>query len=201
MPRLPRPQLPDGIYHVTSRGVRGSSIFVEGDDRRRFVRLLAETVAGCEWQCLAYCLMTNHYHLVVATPTPTISVGMHGLNGRYARWFNRRHGHVGHLFENRFHSELIESDRHLLEACRYVVLNPVRAGIVSEPADWAWSSYRQALSPRAPDTGPDVRALLEYFSERDPAAARRRLEKFVAEGNGHGPRRHGQVPGTRAWPG
>ena len=146
--------------------------------------------------------MTNHYHLIVRTPGPTISAGMHRLNGEYARWFNRRHGHEGHLFQDRFHSEVIETDRHLLEASRYVVLNPVRAGIVPTPALWIWSSYLPTLGIRPSHEGPATDDLLEYFSERDLSAARRTYQSFVDDGqNGHVRLGPGLVPGTRTWPG
>ena len=103
---------------------------------------LAQASYRRDWVCLAYCLMTNHYHLVLWLREPTLSRGMHRLNGVFARRFNARHGHVGHLFEARFTAARIESETHLLGALRYVVRNPVRAGICSDPAAWPWSSFR-----------------------------------------------------------
>ena len=103
---------------------------------------LAQTVHRCRWSCLAYCLMANHFHLLFGLSESNLSKGMHRLNGLYARRFNERHGHTGHLFEARFASRVIESDEHLFEAIRYVVLNPVRAGICPDAGDWSWSSFR-----------------------------------------------------------
>jgi REP element-mobilizing transposase RayT len=160
--------------------------------------MLAESLAAFAWRCFAYCLMGNHYHLVVATPQPNISAGMHRLNGGYARWFNRVHGHQGHLFENRFHSELVERDSHLLEACRYVVLNPVRAALVAEPADWPWSSYRATVDMSGSDLVASTE-LLELFG-LDGLKARRRFVEFVRAGPpSDGSRRRAQVPGTGTW--
>ena len=122
--------------------------------------------------------MTNHYHLVVATPEPNVSPGMHYLNGVYARWFNWRHGYEGHLFQRRFHSAVIESDWHLLEACRYVVMNPVRAGLVARPADWAWSSYRATVGANGGKPTIAVDEVLKYFGSRH-TTARETFRLFV----------------------
>ena len=145
MPRPPRPQFAGATYHVTMRGVRGEPIYRELSDRQYFLGLLRGIVRDYEWQCFAYCEMTNHVHLVVRTLKANISAGMRHLNGRYAQWFNETHGFVGHVFQRRFHSSLIETERHLLVCAAYVVLNPVRAGMVLDPADWSWSSYRATI--------------------------------------------------------
>jgi putative transposase len=157
---------------------------------------LRETIAGLKWQCFAYCLMGNHYHLVVGTPDANISVGMHRLNGAYARWFNRLHGHQGHVFQDRFHAQLVQRDSHLLEACRYVVLNPVRAGLVGEPADWPWSSYRATVEALPETELLASKELLELFGT-DAESGRRSFAQFVREArHDNGPSRHAQVPGT-----
>jgi putative transposase len=199
MPREPRPQFPHAVYHVTARGVRRSPIFTNASERRRFLEVLGSTLASCSWQCFAYCLMGNHYHLVITTPAANVSAGMHRLNSAYARWFNRVHGHQGHLFEDRFRSQCVERDSHLLEACRYVVLNPVRAGLVPEPGDWAWSSYRATVENDTKSKLVAVTEILALFGS-DAESGRRRFEKFVHEfePNGGSPR-HVQVPGTRTW--
>jgi putative transposase len=145
MPRLPRRQIPDGLYHVTTRGNRRQPIVLEDRDCEVFLFLLGKVVERLGWKVHAYCLMTNHYHLLVETPNADISVGMQLLNGQYAQAFNRRHGYEGHLFERRFAAEEIESDWHLLEVCRYIVLNPVRAGLCRHPGEWRWSSYRATV--------------------------------------------------------
>lgn len=199
MPREPRPQFPSAIYHVTARGIRRSPIFTNARERRRFLAVLRETLEGVSWQCYAYCLMGNHYHLVIGTPKANLSSGMHRLNGAYARWFNRLHGHQGHLFQDRFHSQLVERDSHLLEACRYVVLNPVRAGLVREPADWAWSSYRATVNVLPETELLADKELLELFGS-SAESGRERFAQFVSEGHrSNGASRHGQVPGTGTW--
>jgi putative transposase len=152
MPRPPRPQIADGFYHVTSRGVRKTPIFIDDDDRNELLRLLAITVSRYGWECLGYCLMGNHFHLVVRTLAPSISRGMQWLNSRYCAYFNDRYGLKGHVLERRFWSGLIESQERLDNTIRYVLWNPVRAGLCRHPDEWRWSSYRatagRALVPR-----------------------------------------------------
>jgi len=131
-----------GIVHVTTRGVRRQPIFVDDADRRMFIAFLAQSAQRCRWSCLAYCLMSNHFHVLFVLSAPNLARGMHRLNGLYARRFNERHGHTGHLFEARYASTLVESETHLLEGLRYIVLNPVRVGLCSDPAEWEWSSFR-----------------------------------------------------------
>ena len=132
---------PNGIYHVTARGNRRQVVFEDDRDRRTFLALLRQVVSRRGWTCHSYCLMPNHFHLVVQTPAADLSAGMQALNSRYAERFNRRHGLDGHLFQGRFHAVAVESDWHLLELARYVVLNPVRGGLSGGPADYPWSSY------------------------------------------------------------
>lgn len=117
-------------------------IFIDDDDRRMFMAFLAQSIQRRHWICLAYCLMANHYHVVLELTEPNLSSGMHRLNWLYALRFNERYGHVGHLFESRFHSRSIETTEHLVSALTYVVLNPVRAQLCDDPADWRWSSFR-----------------------------------------------------------
>jgi putative transposase len=140
MPRRPRKFLGDGTYHVTARGVARTETFKDAHDYRRFLRLFAEVVEGFEWHCHAFCLMPNHYHLVMAAVQPRLSWGLQRLNGMYAQRFNRRHERWGHLFGDRFEARLIESERYLRHACRYVENNPVRARLCDDPRDWPWSS-------------------------------------------------------------
>jgi putative transposase len=125
---------------VTSRGNAREAIFRDELDYLAFLRMLAPVVSQCHWSCYAFCLMPNHYHLLLATPDPTISRGMHLLNGRYARRFNVRHDRVGHLFQGRYHAEPVVRDEHLLEVCRYIALNPVRAGLCADARDWPWAA-------------------------------------------------------------
>jgi putative transposase len=141
-----------GYWHLTQRGNERRPIFLDDDDRRVFLQLLAATAKRFRWRVLTYVLMTNHYHLVSQTPGLTLSRGMHALNFRYAQYFNRKYKRCGHLFQGRFGSILIEESDYLNEVMRYVVLNPVRAGMVRHPAEYEWSSYRAlaGLEP-APD--------------------------------------------------
>jgi putative transposase len=129
------------LWHVTSRGNERGTIFRDDQDRRFFLGLLAKAVELFAWRLHAYVLMGNHYHLLLETPEANLSRGMHRINAIYSQSFNRRHDRVGHLLQGRFGAILIEKERHLLEIVRYVVLNPVRAGLVRDPREWPWSSY------------------------------------------------------------
>jgi REP element-mobilizing transposase RayT len=149
-------------------------------DHLLFLDLLGRSAERHDWLVLAYCLMTTHYHLVVQLVTNGLSAGMCLLNGDFARKANKRHGRIGHVFNARFSATLIEGERHLLEACRYVVLNPVRAGICERPEAWRWSSYRACagfeFSPRFLADAD----FLTLFS-RDADRARRAYRAFVCE--------------------
>jgi REP element-mobilizing transposase RayT len=136
VPRPPRIQVAGGIYHLGLRGVRRTHIFRSEGDYDLFESLLGTVVERFDWRCHTYCLMPNHYHLLVETPQPNLSDGMQRLNSTYAQWFNQLHGFSGHVFERRFFSRLVESTYDLLELVRYIVLNPVRAGICAEARAW-----------------------------------------------------------------
>lgn len=150
MARPLRLEFPGALYHVISRGNERTPIFADDFDRTGFLDLLSSVVVKEMFQLHAYCLLGNHYHLLLETPVGRLSCGMHRLNGQYAQRFNRRHARSGHLFEGRFKAILIERELHLLELHRYIVLNPVRAGIVNRPEDWRWSSYRATCGLTAP---------------------------------------------------
>jgi putative transposase len=139
MPRRPRNVLPDGVFHVTGRGVAGCHIFLDDVDRGRFVAEFAAAIRHAGWLCHAYCLLGTHYHLVLDTLCERLSQGMHRLNGNYAAWFNRRHTRRGHLFENRYSSWVVLDDEHLDATLAYVLDNPVRAGLCVKREDWPWS--------------------------------------------------------------
>jgi REP element-mobilizing transposase RayT len=130
------------LYHVTSRGNARQDIYANDADRREFLKILSEVIARFNWLCHGYCLMTNHYHLLIETIDPNLSLGMRQLNGRYTQCFNRSYGRVGHVFQSRYKSILVEKDARLLELCRHIVLNPVAAGLVATPEQWQWGSYR-----------------------------------------------------------
>ncbi|CAK0747964.1 transposase [Gammaproteobacteria bacterium] len=171
------------IYHITARGNARAEIFLDDEDRCLFMDVLAECVSRFGWLCHAYCLMDNHYHLLIETPDGNLSTGMRQLNGIYTQRFNRRHRRVGHVFQGRFNAILVERDSYLLELCRYVVLNPVRAGMVSEVAQYAWSSYPAMMGDVATPQWLHTDWLLGCFGS-GRAAVRRRYAKFVNEGCG-----------------
>ncbi len=141
MPRPLRIQYPGAVYHVMNRGVRGSTLYADAMDRHRFLSLLEETCARYDWVVGAYCLMGNHYHLLVTTLQATLSRGAQWLNGQYMRWFNKRHEHLGHGVFRRYHAVLVESEAQTVATARYILRNPVRAQLCSRPSDWRWSSY------------------------------------------------------------
>ena len=130
---------PGGYYHITARGNNGADIVLDDEDRAAFVRLLARTAVRFGIHVRAWCLMSNHYHLILEAPTGDVSRAVQYLNGVHARRFNRRHDRTGHLFRARFRATVLESERHLEAACAYVLLNPVRAGLVASTDDWRWA--------------------------------------------------------------
>ncbi|HET6684403.1 MAG TPA: transposase [Gaiella sp.] len=180
MGRAPRIEPLEGVIHITARGIRRAPIFSDDTDRRMFIAFLGQSVHRCRWTCLSYCLMTNHFHLLLSLSAPNLSAGMHRLNGTYARRFNERHGHSGHLFDARFSSKLIASEEHLLVALRYVALNPVSAGFCRDPADWPWGSFRAIAGLEQPSRFVAVARVRRIFG-RGPDAALR-YAKFVREG-------------------
>jgi REP element-mobilizing transposase RayT len=171
MPRTARVELDGGVQHVTLRGNRGQAIFRNDRDRSFFLQEFEITAQRYRWTWLAYCLMSNHCHLVIETPERTLGLGMRQLAGRYAQTFNRRHGTYGHLFQERYGSVLVESDVHFAQLLRYVALNPVTAGLCSDPAQWQWSSHRHMLNggPGTANARARVETLLEAWGGRHGA--------------------------------
>ena len=186
MPRRPRVQYSGAIHHVVARGNAGGNIFHTRRDALVFLATLGAAITSTRWRCLAYCLMPTHYHMLVETPEPNLSDGMHFLNTKYAAGFNAAHEHAGHVFQKRFHSELVTRDEHLLETLRYVVLNPVRAGLAERPETWKWSSYRATvgISQAQPWFTPE--RVWALFAP-DPHAARREYREFILAGIDHRP--------------
>jgi putative transposase len=144
MPRGPRIEAPEAIQHVIARAIAEGTLVEDDVDRRDFLTRLGRVCDRFAWALHAYCLMDTHVHLVLETPERSLSSGMRQLTGGYAFDFNRRHGRYGHLFAGRFKSIPIKQEGHAVELAAYVVLNPVRAGLVVKPEDWPWSSYRVA---------------------------------------------------------
>ena len=181
MARPLRLEFPGAFYHITSRGNARQNIFVDDTDRLKFLAIFADVNDRYNWTCHAYCLMSNHYHLLLETSDPNLSLGMRQLNGQYTQAFNRNHRRVGHAFQGRYKSIIIEKDTHLLELCRYVVLNPVAAGIVEEPGQWKWSSYQSTVTPQNRDRISSPDWILSQFSTQT-VEARKLYRQFVADG-------------------
>jgi REP element-mobilizing transposase RayT len=160
MPRRPRADLEPGVHHVFARGNNRGSIFGHDDDRRAYLRRLAQVVTARRWSCLAYCLMGNHVHLLIETKTPDLADGMRAIHGPYAQAYNRRYSRTGHLFENRFGSVRVEDDAQLWMVLGYIGRNPVAAGLCRRPGDWPWSSYG-AVAAGTPAPWLDVPRLWE----------------------------------------
>ena len=181
MARPLRVEYEGAVYHITSRGNAKQAIFLGAKDRNRFLEILSRVVERFGWACYAYCLMDNHYHLLIETPTANLSRGMQLLNGMYTQAFNRRHGRAGHVLQGRFKSILVEKESHLLELTRYVVLNPVRAGVVRHPEQYEWSSYRATAGKVEPPRFLSVDWILAQF-DRNRMRARGAYCQFVKEG-------------------
>lgn len=162
-----------GIRHVTCRGNRRQAIFADDDDRERFLQLLERVRRASDWQVFAWCLMTNHLHLVLGVPAGAISHGMQLLCGDYAQGFNWRHGFTGHLFQGRFRAEVVRHELHVFEAIRYVDLNPERAGMES----WQWSSYWAHVRLEKPRPFHDTSWVRRFGTTWTAAAAA--YERFV----------------------
>ena len=143
MGRRFRIEFPGAVYHVYARGNSKDSVFLDDADRRRFLGYLRRAAARHGLVYHAYCLMGNHFHLLLETPEGNLSGGMHWIDSSYAGYFNRVHGHVGHVFQGRFEAILVDREAYLQELCRYIVLNPVRAFMVEDPALYPWSSFRE----------------------------------------------------------
>lgn len=178
MARPLRLEFPGALYHVISRGNERAPIFRDDNDRSDFLDLLASVVLKETLQLHAYCLLGNHYHLLLETPAGQLSRGMHHLNARYAQRFNQRHERCGHLFEGRFKAIIVERQLHLLELHRYIVLNPVRAGLVERPEAWKWSSYRATAGRVHAPPWLQTHWTLSQFG-RGAAEGRRAFVEFV----------------------
>ena len=196
MARPLRIEFPGATYHVTARGDRREPIFVDDADRASLLNVLSQGLERFDAVALAYCLMGNHYHFVLQTRQANLSRLMRHVNGVYTQRFNRRHDKVGHLFQGRFKAILVDSDVYLQALCRYVDLNPVRAGWVDAPAAWAWSSCRAHMGAAPAPAWLDTRSLHAQLlgsaskTAGDAARAARRYAELV-----------GSEPGLQLWAG
>jgi REP element-mobilizing transposase RayT len=181
MARPLRLEFHGALYHVTSRGDGQEDIYLGDDDRATSLAVLEEVVERFNWTVHAYCLMSNHYHMLVETPDGNLAQGMRQFNGIYTQRFNRRHQRVGHVFQGRYKAIIVQKDSYLLELARYIVLNPVRAGMVRSAKDWPWSSYRATAGFSSPPPWLHTDWILSAFgTHKGPALERYRI--FVAEG-------------------
>ena len=178
MARPLRLEYDGALYHITSRGNEKKPIFRDEIDRNIFLDILNTVNRRYNWLCNAYCLMNNHYHIVIETPDGNLSKGMRQLNGVYTQAFNKRHHRVGHIFQGRYKAILIQKDSHLLEVCRYVVLNPVRAKAVKNPEEWEWSSYRATAGLEKSHSCLTADWVLSQFGSKT-GLARQRYKEFV----------------------
>lgn len=184
MARPLRLQFPGGIYHVTARGNDRQPIFADDADRSRFLIVLASVVERYRVRCHAYCLMGNHYHLLLETPDANLSATMRQLNGVYTQGFNRRHERCGHLLQGRFGAHVVDGQSYLHEVCRYIVLNPVRAGLVAHPRGWVWSSFRATAGQTSAPGFLTVGWVRALSGLRSPLAAAQAYVRFIEAGLG-----------------
>ncbi len=181
MARPLRIEYEEAVYHATSRGNARDKIFSDDHDKENFLKTLDSVVKRYNWFCHAYCLMDNHYHLLIETPDGNLSMGMRQLNGVYTQAYNRRHKRPGHIFQGRYKAILIQKENYLLELCRYVALNPVRAKMVKKPEDWKWSSYSTTAGLRKTPEYLTIDWILGQFGSKRKAT-QKRYKKFVMEG-------------------
>lgn len=177
-----------GIHHVTCRGNNKRSIFEDDHDRNRFLLMLGRIARRYGWKIHAYCLMGNHYHLVIEIDERGMSRGFCELHTGYARSYNKRYGRVNHLFGKRYWNERLDDDASFINTCRYVLRNPVRAGLVAHPGAWRWSSYRATIGTAFADVALSADELLAAFG-RSKARAVDHFRDFVA----------GSIASRRLW--
>ena len=182
MARPLRLEYAGALWHVTCRGNERRPIFRDDTDRRVFLSVLSEAIERFAWKLHAYVLMGNHYHLMLETPVPNLSRGMHRVNSIYSQLFNKRHDRVGHLLQGRFHAVVVEKERHLLELVRYVVLNPVRAGLVDRVSEWPWSNYLATVGDRPAPEWLEIEWTISQFGTENER--RQAYREFVEAGVG-----------------
>ncbi|HJR58876.1 MAG TPA: transposase [Vicinamibacterales bacterium] len=182
MARPLRIHIPGKAYHLFARGDNKAAIFRDDEDCARFLDLLTRVLGRFAVQCLAYCLLWNHFHLLVIPREHSVSRLMHDLNGTYCQWFNRRHKRVGHVLQGRFGSRIVDESDYMLTALRYIAMNPVAGGQVTRPDDWVWSSYRATAGICAAPVFLALDAVWSALHCPDPVAGRARYIAHVAGG-------------------
>jgi len=183
MGRPLRLEFSGALYHITSRGDRQEDIYETEDDRLIFLDVFGEVCKSYNWICHGYCLMSNHYHLLIETPDANLSQGMRQLNGVYSQKFNRIHRRVGHVFQGRYKAIMVEKESYLLELTRYIVLNPVRAKMVYSAQDWKWSSYRAMTGQSKLPFWLNAEWILSAFNPAKGKAIEA-YKRFISEGKG-----------------
>jgi REP element-mobilizing transposase RayT len=183
MARPLRIEFPGALYHVTARGNQRGDIFLDDHDRYTWLEIVAQAAERFQWVIYAYCQMINHFHLLVQTLQPNLARCMRHLNGVYTQRFNHHHVQCGHLLQGRYHAILVDEEAYLLEVARYILLNPVRAGLVQHVSDWHWSSYRATCGQQSAPVWLGAAHLLQRFSG-NAATAIREFERFVDAGIG-----------------
>lgn len=169
------------LYHITSRGNERKPIFWDDEDREVFLDALTKVNEKYNWLCHTYCLMNNHYHIIIETPEGNLSKGIRQLNGVYTQTLNKKYQRVGHVFQGRYNAILIQKENHLLEVSRYVVLNPVRANLAEKPEGWKWSSYQATAGIENPHPCHTIDWILGQFGTNKMVAGQR-YKEFVWAG-------------------
>lgn len=181
MARPLRLEFAGALYHVTSRGDHQDAIYLTDEDRNTYLKILGDVCERYNWVVHAYCLMNNHYHILVETPDGNLSKGMRHLNGVYTQYFNRTHQRVGHVYQGRYKAIIVQKEAYLLEVARYIVLNPVRTQMIRSARDWPWSSYRATAGQVDSPSWLDSQWIIAHFAKRR-ATAIERYKQFVSEG-------------------
>jgi len=181
MARPLRIEFPGAYYHVTSRGNEQKNVFRDQKDRWKFLDYLNSSVVRYGAVIHAWCLMSNHYHLLIETPAGNLSQIMRHINGAYTTYFNIKWKRVGHLFQGRYKAILVDADNYMLELSRYIHLNPVRAGIVARPEQYQWSSYKSYIGQNKVSDWQTTDFILGYFSVIPPANSKQEYQKFVED--------------------
>jgi REP element-mobilizing transposase RayT len=184
MARQLRIQFKKALYHIINRGNERRMIFLDEADRIKYLNILHATIARFNWLCHVYCLMGNHYHLMIETPDANLAIGMKYLNQVYSQFFNWKYNRVGQVFQGRYKSYIIQKETYLLHCCRYIILNPWEAKLVGHPGEWKWSSYAATAGLVKPPAFLDSKWVLEIFGS-DVNRAREFYIKFIeADMNG-----------------
>ncbi|MFC2091480.1 transposase [Elusimicrobiota bacterium] len=181
MVRPLRIEYPGAVYHIISRGNAKNDIFLNDEDRNSFLNIFSEAIKKYNLICYAYCLMSNHYHLLIETPDGNLSISMRYLNGVYTQKFNRKNNKVGHVFQGRFKSILVDKESYLLELCRYIELNPVREQLISKPEDWQYSSYPSRIRVSDSQDLIENNFILEQF-DKDLVSSIELYKQFISDG-------------------